>query len=386
MTDATAPAAASAPAPETQAPRRSDIDWLRVIAFGILILFHVGLAFSPWSWHINVQDRQEWVPILLKASDPWRLTLLFLISGAAVGLMRKTGGASGLILDRSRRILPALFLGVIFIVPPQAYAEWADKSGYDGTLFEFIGDYAARVLEHGFPTNHLWFLVFIWFYGLGAALIYGFAPGFLTGLRSFAERSLKGAGLILIPMAYCVAMRLMLHPIFGQTNNVSNDWYHHAVAFAAFIFGFAIARSDIVWDRFAKTRVLALGLGLIGYAGTLIFYGVPYYREIAYGMAQWGAVAAALGYGRAYLSNAQSPLLRYLSSGVFSFYVLHQTITVLAVFYLKPFNLPVGQMAFLVIAITALGCWLGYEIIRRSNFLSAVFSARPKLAGAASRA
>ena len=28
--------------------RRYDIDWLRIIVFGILILFHIGIGFVPW--------------------------------------------------------------------------------------------------------------------------------------------------------------------------------------------------------------------------------------------------------------------------------------------------------------------------------------------------
>ncbi len=30
-------------------PRRADLDWLRVIAFGLLILYHAGMAWSGWS-------------------------------------------------------------------------------------------------------------------------------------------------------------------------------------------------------------------------------------------------------------------------------------------------------------------------------------------------
>jgi hypothetical protein len=372
--------ATASPIETQRASRRAEIDWLRVIAFGLLIFFHVGLAFSPWTWHINTDRPEYWLPPLLEALNPWRLTLLFLISGAAVGLMRKTNGALGLVMDRSRRILPPLFLGVIFLVPPQAYAQWADGGAYAGSLRDFISDYVKQAMAHGIPTNHLWFLVFIYVYGLIAALLFGFAPQVLSAMRAGAERVMRGPMLVLLPMFYCVMMRLTLFPFFGVTNSVTHDWYNHSVSLAAFLLGFAIARSENVWDEFARMRFLSLRLALIGFIGIQMFHGMAYWREIAFGVAQWGGVASIVGFARRYLAHAHSPLLRYLAGGVLSFYVLHQTITVLAIFWLKPLNLPDIVFAPLVIGITVGGCWAGYELIRRSPLLCKLFSATPKTA------
>ena len=38
------------------AARRADLDWLRVLAFGLLILYHAGMAWSGWSWHVTSPD------------------------------------------------------------------------------------------------------------------------------------------------------------------------------------------------------------------------------------------------------------------------------------------------------------------------------------------
>src|SRR3546814_3567935 len=34
-------------------PRRHDLDWLRIIAFGLLILYHMGMFFVTWDWHVK---------------------------------------------------------------------------------------------------------------------------------------------------------------------------------------------------------------------------------------------------------------------------------------------------------------------------------------------
>ena len=41
--------------------RRYDIDWLRVIAFGLLILFHAGLVYAPFDWHIHSRHTENWL-------------------------------------------------------------------------------------------------------------------------------------------------------------------------------------------------------------------------------------------------------------------------------------------------------------------------------------
>ena len=41
--------------------RRSDLDWLRVTAFGLLILYHSGMAWSGWHWHLNSTQDIAWL-------------------------------------------------------------------------------------------------------------------------------------------------------------------------------------------------------------------------------------------------------------------------------------------------------------------------------------
>ena len=33
--------------------RRYDIDWLRVIAIGLLLVYHIGIGFQPWGVFIG---------------------------------------------------------------------------------------------------------------------------------------------------------------------------------------------------------------------------------------------------------------------------------------------------------------------------------------------
>lgn len=39
--------------------RRHDLDWVRVCAFGLLVLYHVGMYYVSWDWHIRKPRRQR---------------------------------------------------------------------------------------------------------------------------------------------------------------------------------------------------------------------------------------------------------------------------------------------------------------------------------------
>jgi glucans biosynthesis protein C len=64
--------------------RRYDLDWLRVIAFGILMLFHSGMGFTSYQWHVVNYESSRLIDELVSFLHQWRMPLLFFISGAAV--------------------------------------------------------------------------------------------------------------------------------------------------------------------------------------------------------------------------------------------------------------------------------------------------------------
>ena len=69
--------------------RRHDIDALRVIAFGLLILYHVCMFYVlDWGWHVKSTYQAEWLQWPMQFVNQWRMPLLFVISGLAV-LLRK---------------------------------------------------------------------------------------------------------------------------------------------------------------------------------------------------------------------------------------------------------------------------------------------------------
>ena len=64
--------------------RRYDLDWLRMIAFALLMLFHTGMLFSTWSWHVKNLETSDYFDYVMRFLHSWRMPLLFFISGSAV--------------------------------------------------------------------------------------------------------------------------------------------------------------------------------------------------------------------------------------------------------------------------------------------------------------
>jgi peptidoglycan/LPS O-acetylase OafA/YrhL len=38
--------------------RRYDLDWVRIVAFLLLIFYHVGMYYVTWDWHVSKRAPQ----------------------------------------------------------------------------------------------------------------------------------------------------------------------------------------------------------------------------------------------------------------------------------------------------------------------------------------
>ena len=52
--------------------RRYDLDWVRIGAFMLLILYHVGMYYVTWDWHVKSPQASHAIEPLMMLSSPWR--------------------------------------------------------------------------------------------------------------------------------------------------------------------------------------------------------------------------------------------------------------------------------------------------------------------------
>ena len=90
----------------TMNTRRHDIDFLRVFAFSLLILYHVGMFYVyDWGWHVKSAYQAEWLQLPMTFTNQWRMSLLFVISGLAISFIWGRYSPGRLALRRSWRLL-----------------------------------------------------------------------------------------------------------------------------------------------------------------------------------------------------------------------------------------------------------------------------------------
>jgi hypothetical protein len=69
------------------------LDWIRIFAFCVLIFYHTGMYYVSWDWHVKSPFASHAIEPLMILSSPWRLGLLFMISGVATAFMLKNASA-----------------------------------------------------------------------------------------------------------------------------------------------------------------------------------------------------------------------------------------------------------------------------------------------------
>lgn len=104
--------------------RRYDVDWVRVIAIVLLLIYHISIGFQPWGVMIGfITNSKPWVSLWIPMAmlNVWRIPLLFFVSGMGVYFALQNRNWKELITERASRILIPFVLGMLFIVPLHMY-------------------------------------------------------------------------------------------------------------------------------------------------------------------------------------------------------------------------------------------------------------------------
>jgi hypothetical protein len=380
------------PTPGARAPRHFGLDWLRIAAFALLILNHIGMYFIPGPWVVKSTHPTIWVSWLLDALGPWRLSLLFLVSGyASHALLRKVGGIGAFFRARSRRLLIPLAFGTAVVVPPQGWVRLMEK-GYSASFPHFwVHDwFRFSEIEGVFlpNTEHLWFVTYLWTYtALLCLAILLFPARWKQRLAPSLDALLVGYRPLIIPMALLVFLRLALLFLIPESGNILTNWHGHIVYVPAFLFGFALASRPAALTSlsrcFRPALLVGLGCYLVVLKTDLTYPGDAVPPHLVQALAR--SAAAAMGWAVTLLLVIAAHrwlrrdhwLRRPLSQAVFPFYIIHQTIIVVVGWEIRPLGYSASTEFTILIASTVAGCWSFYELGRRVRWLRPLIGLAP---------
>ena len=345
--------------------RRYDIDWLRIFALGLLMIYHAVIVFQPWGkrllFIINKEPLESLWPIMA-SFNVWRIPILFLVAGLAYHYSMKLRNWKNILKERNIRLGIPLLISIFFLHP--AYLLLSQK---------FYN------IPHAYWPNlgPLWFVAFVLIY------CYITLPGFLY-LKNKLE---TGCFKSLIKMfQYPFGILLVVIPVIIESILVKPEFYHaYAMSWHGFWLGlcwfiagfiFACAK-DNFWSAIERIRYLSLILAVLFFAVRLLVFNLKS-PDIIIAIESINWVFAVVGFGSKHL-NKPSPVLSYLSKAVFPLYIISLPLQIVFSYFLVSLVLPAEVKLLLVVLFTIGGGLLLYElIIRRIKYIRPLFGLKLK--------
>lgn len=340
--------------------RRNDIDWLRIIAIGLLLIYHVAIIFQPWAMFVGFIRSDEllesvWKPMTML--NVWRIPFLFYVSGMGVYFAIRKRNWVQLLTERSKRILIPFVFGIVAIAPLH---------------FAVFQEYYNLPLGYYAHPAHLWFLGNIFAYVLILLPLFYYLKKieggrFMKGLSIFMSNPLGPLSISVFFILETVIVRPQVFEMYAQT------WHGFFLGFLAFFFGFLFVYSGkTFWQTVLKWRWLYLGMAVTLYVIRLMVFELksPGYF-MAFESNCW--TLSVFGFGYKYL-NKPSNILSYLSQAAYPVYIIHMFVLYSGAIIILPLDIPVMLKFIFITVFTTIVSYLIYEfIIRRIGFLRPLF-------------
>ena len=340
--------------PSSVPTRRYDIDALRIIVLLLLILHHVAISFQSWAHTLAFPQHASSLESLWEAlgiMHVWRIPLLFFISGMGVYFAIQHRSAFALLKERTCRILLPYLFGFFVITPLQLTMSLA----YYNQPFVYVPN-----------AGHLWFLGHIYVYVM---ILFPFFFWLKRHENSVFMKKIRSA-LRFSPLLLLFSLPVLLgaHRLQPEIYTRYFDTLHGLIlGFSCFILGFFLsALGQPLWQATIRMRWLNLLIGIALFLSRLTIY-VPKQTEApdalnGFETMLW--IFALLGFAAKYL-NRPSALLYYLSSAVYSVYILHLPVQFALGLWILP-NVPSAWLSFLLLLIgTYTGSFLLFELLKR---------------------
>jgi peptidoglycan/LPS O-acetylase OafA/YrhL len=344
--------------------RRYDIDWLRVIAIGLLLIYHVAIGFQPWGVMIGFITTEKpwgalWAPMAML--NIWRIPLLFFVSGMGVYFAMQQRNWKQLITERTFRIWLPFVFGMFAIVPIHLLLwryyykmEWQYQNG----------------------PGHLWFLANIFAYVILYTPILFYLKNNENGrLVDTIKRIFSNPLGLLVVVAAFIAEALIVKP--APYELYAMTWHGFFLGLLAFFFGFCfILSGSAFWQMLVKWRWLFLVVAVTLFVLRQFYFGMNTPAcLLVIESDSW--IFSVLAFGSLYL-NHPGKVLTYLSQAAYPIYILHMIFLYLGSVLIFPLDIALPLKFLLVLLFTFAGCFLTYEVIRRVNIIRPLFGLKRK--------
>lgn len=340
--------------------RRYDIDWIRVIAIWLLLIYHTAIGFQPWGMMIGfITNAKPWTALWTPMAmlNVWRIPLLFFVSGMGVYFAIQNRNWKQLLVERASRILVPFVFGSLCIVPLHIFI----MTRYYNTSYTY------------FPhSGHLWFLGNILVYILLFAPLFYYLKQHTNGKFALTLKKIMQhpLGLLVVVAGFVIEVVILQpQPYEFYVMNLHGFF----LGMLAFFFGFCFVYSGApFWKMIEKLRWPFLFAGFLLFTLRVSVYNMmttPIY-QLPIETICW--ILAVLAFGKRYL-NHNSKTLQYLSKAAYPIYVVHMVFLYLGSSLIFTLDVAAPLQFLLTLTFTFVGCYASYEVIRRIKVLKILF-------------
>jgi len=360
--------------------RRYEVDWLRILLILSVFIFHIGMFFNTFGWHVKNNVQVSELSGIMSFLHIWRMPLLFFVSGAGTHFALGNKTLRKYASERNKRLMLPFLFGIFTLVPIQVYLEKFDQ--YSSLL-----DFYSHMFEGVYPEgnmswHHLWFILYLFIVSMLAIPV-------IKWFRSSKSRSFfklidklasKKGGLLWFAIPIIIS-QMILRPYFPEsTHALVDDWAYIAMYFIFFIYGYVFAQSKVFSQNIVSQRYIHLFASII--VTILLFncYNLiesKYWAGYLYGvlsiLVAWFVGLTAMGFCFKYLTF-NSKFRKYANEAIYPFYLLHQPIILLIGFYMKDLEMNVTLKAiYLTFSSFTASVGIYILLIRPFNFMRVVF-------------
>lgn len=371
--------------------RYYDLDWLRVLAFSILFFEHAAEIFVDWKYWIKNAETSTSLTYFIAFFLPWRMPLIFLISGVATGLICRRLTMPAFIKERAWRLLVPLVFAIFVIIPPQIYLI-RKFAGQPLGLGDFYSSILNLDLHWATKGNihflHLWYLAFLFIYVL---IMLPFLKLLTTsfGARALSKLSmLISRPLVLFLLGTLITLPFYFIPIYhGDTFKAIFVYY-----FPFFVIGLLFWANPLIRESVRQYAPFATALALVLsanlYAMASQNHDPQYYFlslvdpitlpvYVLKSFNQWFWVLTISGWAMR-LCKTGSHTLTLVNQAVYPFYILHQTVILIIGYMLLPVSASISIKLGIVVLASFFSILLFYQfLILPAKGLRIVFGVKP---------
>ncbi|MEK6781928.1 MAG: acyltransferase family protein [Bacteroidota bacterium] len=352
------------------------IDWVRVFAFGLLILFHCTMSFVDFGWEIKNDERSILLTRLIWWLHQWRLPLLFFIAGVGSYFSLEKRTSLSFLSERFVRLFIPLWFAILFTIPIQVYFERMQRGQIDMTYFEFYPTVWNFIPypEGNLTWSHLWFVTYLFVFTILLLPIFLILRiKIVEQWKQYLDRIIASPVVVLVLCALLIFYYFKLYLRWPEQGSLVDDWFVFLFSMTLFFFGYFLASLPSLWQTCEVYRWYFLTLAFV----CIIWLYIQFWWSLQFPKTQdrslytygvlnsihiWSIILAILGFARKHL-NFSNWFLRYTTPAVYPFYILHQTIIVATGYYVVQWSLPLFAKLLILILICLSSVGVLYHVV-----------------------